>query len=283
MVKIWTSNLEVYNNMNLLVQADDYGITPAVSRGIIYGITNGLIRNTGIFINMKWCEECVEMIKPYLNQIDFGIDLNISTGNPVLPAHKIPTLVDKNGKFLSSWQSRKLDELFNKNHASMKEVYREFDAQIQKYIHLVGKKPDYIHAHAYTTDEICQIQRELAAKYNIPYTGDVWKKLYGFDIAEYRIPWYIKPTTLENQANSSLSQYILKNKDQLINQENQLIVGHMGYVDAELMNLSTYHLYRVIDLEGITNLEVINWIEESGIKLVRYSELIKGWKGSLND
>ena len=35
--------------MKLLIQADDYGITRAVSSGIVFGIHHGLVRNTGIY------------------------------------------------------------------------------------------------------------------------------------------------------------------------------------------------------------------------------------------
>ena len=34
--------------MKLLLQSDDYGISRAVARGIVYGIDQGLIRNTGL-------------------------------------------------------------------------------------------------------------------------------------------------------------------------------------------------------------------------------------------
>lgn len=262
--------------MKLLVQADDYGITRAVSKGIIHGIENGIIRNTGLFTNMEWSKECVEWIKPYLNKIDFGIDLNISTGRPILSPQQIPTLLRKDGSFLSSWESRKLDKEFdNNNHASIDEVYQEFEAQIQKFIEIVGKKPDYIHGHAYITPAICQVQRELSKKYEIPYTSDIWEKLYGFDLIDYRIPWYQKPATLENQIHSSLSNYVLEHKEQFLEKENCLIAGHMGYIDHELMRLSSYYLYRIMDLEGSTNLEVINWIKENRVVLIRYSEIGK--------
>ena len=46
--------------MKLLIQSDDYGMTPAVADGIIYGITHGVVRNTGLFSNMPWAAECVE-------------------------------------------------------------------------------------------------------------------------------------------------------------------------------------------------------------------------------
>lgn len=260
--------------MKLLIQADDYAMTKAVSLGIIEGIKNGVIRNTGMFTNMEWSEECVEWIIPYLNIINLGIDLNISTGKPILPANQLPTLVNQEGVFLTSWESRELDEQFeNKNHASMEEVRMEFEAQIQKFITLVGKNPDYIHGHAYSTKEISQIQKELSNKYDIPYTSDICKRVCGFEMDEYRIPWYKKPATVDNQLNSSLSDYILNNKDELLNKDYCLIIGHMGYVDVDLMELSSYHLYRIKDLEGVTCSKVIEWIKDNDISLVRYSEI----------
>ena len=78
--------------MKILVQSDDYGITRAVSLGCIHGIKNGVVRNTGMFANMPWIEECVEWIKPYLGQIAFGIDLNASTGPSILGHDKVPAL-----------------------------------------------------------------------------------------------------------------------------------------------------------------------------------------------
>ena len=56
--------------MKLLVQSDDYAISPAVARGILYGIENGIIRNTGMFMNMPWSVECGKLIMPYLDKLD---------------------------------------------------------------------------------------------------------------------------------------------------------------------------------------------------------------------
>ena len=95
--------------MKLLIQSDDYGITKAVSLGIIEAIKNGLVRNTGLFVNMPWVEEVIELIKPYLDQIAFGLDLNISTGPSVLKKTEIPSLVLENGNFLTSSMNRSLD------------------------------------------------------------------------------------------------------------------------------------------------------------------------------
>ena len=55
--------------MKLLIQSDDYAITKAQAAGVIDGIKNGLIRNTGLFVNMPWSSECVEWIYPYLGEL----------------------------------------------------------------------------------------------------------------------------------------------------------------------------------------------------------------------
>ena len=138
--------------MKYLFQSDDYGITRAVSLGCIHGIRNGVIRNTGMFANMPWIEECVEWIRPYLDDIAFGIDLNASTGPSILGHDALPTLTHEDGSFLGSRENRALDTDENDHDhlaAVADQLEAEFRAQIERYIELVGKKPDYIHNHAY--------------------------------------------------------------------------------------------------------------------------------------
>lgn len=227
-------------------------------------------------MNMPWVNECSEWIKPYMNDIALGIDLNISTGTPLSKPEEIPSLVKEDGTFYTSWESRKLDTIDNNfNHASYEDVYKEFDAQILKFIKIFGKKPDYIHSHAYGTEMTIQIQRELSKKYHIIYSSDALKYIVGFEIPEYRIGWYIKPSTLENQANSSLKNYILENSDELLSKEYNVIIGHMGYVDKELMNLSTYHLYRLNDLDAVLSPEIIAWVENNNVQLITYKDIVK--------
>ena len=38
--------------MKLLTQSDDYGFTRGVTCGILDAIENGVVRNTGLFVNM---------------------------------------------------------------------------------------------------------------------------------------------------------------------------------------------------------------------------------------
>ncbi len=266
--------------MKLLVQADDYGMTRAVAQGIIYGIRGGIIRNTGLFVNMPWSEECVEWIKPLFGQIAFGIDFNLSTGKPLCTPSSIPTLVRPDGFFYASWESRRMDaETGGDGHAREGDIVRELQAQLERFREIVGREPDYIHPHAYTSPLILAAERKIANENDIPFTSDVWMKIAGTDVPGYRMSWYKKPATLENQRDSSLKNYILEHSSELLSQEYGLIAGHMGYVDQELLDLSSYTLYRVNDLAAAVSPEILEWIKENQVELVNYRDLCS--KGGL--
>lgn len=205
-----------------------------------------------MFTNMPWSEECAEMINPYLDKISLGIDLNITTGRPVLSEKEISGIVRKDGYFLTSNELR-MYNLENKMFDELvwDEIYREFEAQIIKFIKINGQIPDYIHAHAYTPEVIKNIQRDLAKKYNVPYSFDLWE-------------------ALENQIKTSLESFILDNSDNLLNMKFCILVGHMGYVDKELMDLSTYSLYRINDLHASVSPKIIQWVENNQVELITY-------------
>ena len=256
--------------MKFLVQSDDYGMTMSQSYGCINAIINGIVRNTGIFINMPWANEAFEVIKPLLDKIAFGIDLNLSTGPSVLDKEIIPSLVHENGYFLTSSENRDLDNESNHyDHLDYEEVYKEFDAQIKKYIKIVGKKPDYLHNHAYVTETINRVTQNLSNKYTIPYASEIWKK---FDMIP-KSGWYLFPPTLENQLNSNLESFILSDGLGVLDKEYSTLVCHVGYLDKKVFEMSSFNIYRAIDLEGVTSSNVIEWIDKNNIELITYNDL----------
>ncbi len=258
--------------MKLIVQSDDYGITPGVSQGIIYGIQHGIVRNTGLFSNMPWSEECVEWIKPYLNEIAFGIDLNISTGSSLLGYDKVPSLCHEDGSFYTSKENRALDTDENDHdHIVYEEVYMEFEAQIQKYIELVGKVPDYIHWHAYTTPTIIKASKDLAKKYDCIYSMEL-EKMEGMKCAG--MGWY-QFGGPEKQLTEDLTSYIVNDVDGLLENAYGYLVTHCGWADAPLFQLSSFNTCRTKDLEALTSNEVKQWIKENGVELITYKDIMK--------
>lgn len=262
--------------MKLLLQSDDYGITPSAADGIIYAITHGVLRNTGFFSNMPWAEECAEKIKPYLDQIALGIDVNASTGPSLLGYDKVPDLCHPDGNFLTSNENRAADiDAPNHDHVNYEQLKAEFEAQIERFIELIGKKPDYLHSHAYGTATTDRVRRELAQKYDIPYVADVRKKLYG-ELGP-RSSWYV-PGGPEAQLKQDPIGYITSNKGcDPQKDELGLIITHCGFADSYLFKLTSYTLCRVRDLEAVCSDEVKQWIKDNDIELITYKELDASW------
>ena len=260
--------------MKLLVQSDDYAITPGVSLGCIEGIRHGLIRNTGMFVNMPWSKECFTWIAPYLDRIALGIDLNLTTGAALLAHSQIPSLTKEDGSFYSSKESYLMDKQLGREHGVPEEIEREFRAQLARFESICQRKPAYIHAHAYYTPTIKVIQQKLAKEWGIPYSGDVLQTINGAGIEKHQTPWYQKPATIENQMVSSLKDYLL-NDPMWLQQEAYVLIGHMGYVDPALLSLSSYTLYRIKDLEAVCDAQVKAWLEAKGVKLITYHQLNK--------
>ncbi|MEG0077252.1 MAG: ChbG/HpnK family deacetylase [Anaerorhabdus sp.] len=137
--------------MKLLFQSDDYGFTDAITDGILKGIKEGIIRNTGLFVNMPSSKRAAELIKN-IEGISVGIDINFVAGYPVTKDPiMLTTLIREDGHFISSVEqmkklSKPIDQknilqMFDEDPYDYEEVLNETEAQVLKFIELMGRKP----------------------------------------------------------------------------------------------------------------------------------------------
>lgn len=66
----------------LIINADDYGFFPSVSRGIVYCAKQGVVTAIGIMANGPQFDSLVGKLHD-LSQISFGIHLNVTYGKPI--------------------------------------------------------------------------------------------------------------------------------------------------------------------------------------------------------
>ena len=256
--------------MKLLIQSDDYGITKGVSYGIIEGIKNGVIKCTGMFTNMPSTKEAAEMIANY-PEVCLGIDINLVTGKPVSDPKDVPSLIKENGYFYDSRERRKLDaECESHDHINYEEAYIEAKAQIEKFIELMGRKPEYLHGHAYGSPTINKIHERLSEEYGIIRTHATLQEK-GVKMAK---SWYTVPFSLEQQMNLSTKNYLVEDKGEVLGNEVAAIISHCGYVDAPLFDLSSFTVIRAKDLEAMLSDEMKEWIKTNNIELITYRDLV---------
>ncbi len=266
--------------MKLLVQGDDFGFTKAVTYGIVDAIDNGILRNTGLFANMPAAELAVSFMEDR-PQACFGIDFNLVSGPSVSDPKDIPHLVDENGQFIRSgvrihderWKSEEgRREMFPYD-----EVYREIRAQYDRFVELTGRKPGYLHTHSLSSENYLEAIRRVSEEEGVVFSRDVQAK-YGLFEAKSLSKVVNKAATNkvfdpQDQLDKNPLQLVKDNADFLLTQEYVRLGGHPGYVDAELLGLTTLSLERVRDHEMDTSEWMKNWIRENGIQLITYYDL----------
>ena len=163
----------------LIVNADDYGLTSGVSQGIRRAFLEGILTSTTAMMNQPSVHiELPKALKQCFG-LGLGVHLTLTAGAPLLPAEKIPTLVNANGAFYAR-------EAFIKRLAQIDpdEALAEWRAQVDKFIQITGRKPDHLDSHhhsSYFTPALFERMLALAAEF-----GCAIRNPYGADVASAR-------------------------------------------------------------------------------------------------
>lgn len=263
----------------LLVQSDDYGITRAVSDGILRGIKDGIIRNTGMFVNMEASQKAAEQIKDI--DICLGIDINYVAGKPVMDPYQIPHLVREDGSFISSGELLKTNRLmgmdgmmylFEEDPYPYEEILLETENQVKQFYNLMGKWPEYLHPHSICTPNTERAARKVADKYQIFHSMRMMS-----DSTYKRLPGAVSLTkgrSLEEQLKQDVEQEFLMNSLPALREgETGYYIFHCGYADADLLEVSSLTVKRILDLKAALSKTVKDYITDNGIELITYRDL----------
>lgn len=122
----------------LIVNADDFGLTAGVSRGILRAHREGLVTSATVLASLP--------PQPELDAaatgagLGLGLHFNLTWGRPASPAGTVPSLVDVEGRFgrdLAALQER----------ARPDDVRRECETQIEVFARRFGRPPTHLDSH----------------------------------------------------------------------------------------------------------------------------------------
>jgi hopanoid biosynthesis associated protein HpnK len=131
----------------LIVNADDFGLTSGVNRAIVELHGAGAITSTTLMARAAATDEAIA-IAGSIPSLRVGCHVILADGEPVLPAHEIPTLIDsKTGRFQSSL-SAFLMRLFT-GRVRAAEIEAEARAQIES-LQSRGLQLTHVDTHKHT-------------------------------------------------------------------------------------------------------------------------------------
>lgn len=244
----------------IVINADDFGLTEGVTLGILSGYKNGNISSTSLIVNMEYTKEAIFLAKQN-PELGLGIHLNVTVGKPISNLQDISTLVNENGNFYSS-----KDYSNGKVNINEGDLLKEFEAQISKFIELVGKKPEHINCHhLYDFFGIYpNVTDTLIRKYGVPMRLEQYHQSYKYPLAK-KINILMNNDITEDE----VCEYFENNlKDKLIELPN-----HSGFVDEKLMKISSLNIGRTNDLYICKSKKIKEILGRLGYEIVPWSKV----------
>ncbi len=270
--------------VRLIVNADDYGRTAAVSEGIRAAHRDGIVTSTSAMMNLPGVEDELRLALAQTPTLGLGVHLVLTSGRPLLPPEQARSLVDSDGNFLRPGAF--LERLA---YLDPGQVRAEWRAQVEKFRRATGHNPTHLDSHhhaSYFSEMLFSVMLELADEYEVPVrkpladSGD-----HGFPpslvdsvrefvprlAAEYRPSWpdhfvcafYGPGATKEN---------LLSILDSL-GEGTTEIMTHPGRYTEELSRLSSYAAQRETEFQILTDAEIVGLVSRKGIERITFADL----------
>lgn len=247
----------------LLVRADDLGYSRGVNYGIYDSVHNGIINNVGLMVNMDDTEHGLTLLEH--EDVALGLHVVISAGKPIIKSDGLSSITTEDGFFKSS----KIYRSSKQDFVDLDEVVAEIEAQYQKFLSLVGKKPDYFEGHAVMSPNFIKGLEIVAKKYNLPllhFSFDSSGKMIFKNVVFSGLMDSMK---LEYNPYNTLERAIALSDEQEI----PMMICHPGYLDKYIMDASSLTIPRIKEVAMACDLNVRKMIIENKVNLLKYSDI----------
>jgi predicted glycoside hydrolase/deacetylase ChbG (UPF0249 family) len=222
----------------LIFNADDFGASAGVNRGIVECHVNGVLTSTSLMVTGRALREAAA----------------ISRDHPGLAV----------GLHWDVWGEDERE--FDIDNVTA--VRDEFRRQLDEFERVIGKLPTHVdsHQHAHREEHLMPVFRELVAPLGVPLRADGQVNFVGGFYAQ----WEWKVTNLEHVSVGFLQQ--------LLRQEVPVgwteISCHPGFVSTDFT--SVYLQEREAEVRTLTDPRIRETIRALGIQLRSYAEYKKG-------
>lgn len=264
----------------LIINSDDYGRTPDISRGIRDAHLRGVVTSTTCMMNIPTTAADIAVALKETPKLGMGVHLVLTMGRPILSHEKTSSITDENGNFFK--YTPFVEHLSSLN---IDEVKAEWRSQVEAFIHAARRKPTHLDSHHHSSFfslNLFHAMLELAKEYDcpirFPYTEPVTNSEL-IETAKYApeliqefnprrpdrffVDFYDEGATYE-----TFSDVINNLQDGTTE-----IMCHAGYVDETFANESIYNHQRERELKILTDPSIKEAIRANDIELITFASL----------
>lgn len=284
----------------LILNADDFGLTLGINEGIIRAHRDGILTSTTLMANGPCFDDAVERSRANPS-LGVGVHLVLVGGRAVAPVEQVASLVKENGELpqnLGTFVAKVTAGIIRPEH-----IESEVRAQIGK-VRASGIEPTHLdshkhtHAHPQVMESVARVARECGiVRIRKPFEAlrDSWSstRIEGVGAAtqlmaaaaaqisapkfeilsrEYglRSPDRFLGVAMTGQIGSPM----LRRMIDTLNDGSTEIMLHPGICDDDLARTgSRLQMHRQTELEALLDPELKRIVAERGIRLISYREL----------
>ena len=157
----------------LVVNGDDFGLTPGINAGIADAHRYGILTSASMFANAPATAEALAIARQ-TPTLGVGCHLALVDAEPLSPPSAIPTLV-RDGRFRPTWASFAAALLAGR--VSLREIERELSAQIDR-IRSSGVELSHLdaHKHVHACPPLFSVVARLAGRFGIRRVRVPWER-----------------------------------------------------------------------------------------------------------
>lgn len=251
----------------LLIRADDIGYSYAVNVGIARSVHEGLIRSVGVMPNMPETARGVDWVRDA--DIAIGQHTNLCLGDSCADPAAIPSMVDEHGKLISS---RTYREAFKRGEdfVNYDEAVIEIEAQLARFLAVVGRDPDYFEGHAVVSANLNRALADVAAAHGYRYQPASFDPAATVTCGNTPVRMVLRSMTPDYDPAAAIRETV----EEMGENETVVFVCHPGYLDQFILNTSSLTTDRTKEVDALISPELRAWLEaQPDLKLVDYRDL----------
>ncbi|WP_057768927.1 ChbG/HpnK family deacetylase [Lactobacillus selangorensis] len=248
----------------LIINADDLGLSDGVSCGILKAIRSGAATSASALVNLPTSDRGLRLIHEHTSAL-IGLQLNFILGAPVSNDPAIGSLLDENGGFLAANETN--------THIDQHALLIEGDAQIQRFKEITGTVPQQLSMYGYASQPFAQVLYQLAQQ------NQIHASYFFMGTSQSPAEWHTTSLPAPDTIVPLFQHGIHRSeftKDHLnLNDLPENIIElhlHPGYVDQFLLDHSQLTLARCRDLATLIDPHLQDWLHKH-YQLVDYQIL----------
>ena len=230
----------------LIVNADDFGLSPGINRGILHAHEKGIVTSTSVMVRWPAAAESASVVRSHPK---LSMGLHVDLGEWIF----------RDGQWVEFYQVLGPGDV-----QKAETVQAEVERQLAAFRSIVGTNPSHLdsHQHVHRSEPVLSILKSLAADLKIP--------LRHFDSrVRYCGEFYGQCGKGEPYPDGITVENLLKILQNLPAGVTEFCC-HPGYADDIV---SQYRLERAIEAEVLCNGAISQAIAELGIELASFESL----------